>query len=160
MSITCCFIKEQFYIDHAHYKNMLDSGNTVKQSKRTHLCLQVSSNGYNFYIPLRKNLGDAVRKYGRIGHSVPTENKPNAGIDYRYTIIVNDPQYIEIPSSQRIPKSQQQKLQGDISVIKAEFERYLTGFMKAAKKNRIEREPLYRKSSLINFLTELGIHNI
>lgn len=29
--------------------------------------------------------------------------------------------------------------------------------MKAAKKKRIAREPLYRESSLINFMSELGL---
>ena len=52
--------------------------------------------------------------------------------------------------------SQYQRLLADISVIETEFEQYLSGFMKAAKKNRIAREPLYRESSLVNFLGELG----
>jgi hypothetical protein len=38
-----------------------------------------------------------------------------------------------------------------------EFGIYLNGFIKAAKKKRIAKEPLFRESCLINFLNELGI---
>ena len=37
-----------------------------------------------------------------------------------------------------------------------EFKTYLMGFIKAIKKNRIHREPLFRESSLINFVSELN----
>lgn len=157
MPITCCFIRKQYFIDHPHFVNMLDSGNIVKQSQRTHLCIRIAFDNNVFYIPLRNKLGPDVRKFGRIGHAVPTADRPEAGIDYRYALIVNDSNYIEIPSSQRIPNRQYQKLLSDISTIEDEFNRYLTGFIKAAKKNRINREALYRASSLINFLTELGV---
>lgn len=79
-------------------------------------------------------------------------------MDYRHALIVNPP-YIEIPTAQRIPKNQYQKMTNDIAAIQNEFEQYLSGFIKAAKKKRIEREPLYRASSLVNFLEELGIRN-
>ena len=157
MSITCCFIKEQYFSEHSHYVKMLDSGNVVKQSRRTHLCVQIKTDKNTFYIPLRNNLGVDVRHFGRIGHAIPTNDRPNAGLDYRYALIINDPNYIEIPASQRIPKSQYQKILTQIDVIENEFEKYLSGFLKAAKKNRISREPLYRESSLINYLKELGI---
>ena len=157
MAITCCFIKGQYFIDNAHFVKMLDSGNTIKQCHRTHLCIQVSSNGNTFYIPLGNNLGPDVRKFGRIGHSVPANGRPKAGIDYRYALIVNDASYIEIPTVQRIPNSQYQKLLTDISAIETEFNQYLTGFIKASRKNRIDREALFRESSLVNFLSELGV---
>lgn len=157
MAVTCCFIKEQYFTDNAHFDKMLDSGNTGKQSHRTHLCVRLTSNGNTFYLPLRNNLGPAVRKFGRIGHPIPANGRPDAGIDYRYALIINDAKYIEIPTAQRIPNSQFQRLLADISVIETEFEQYLSGFMKAAKKNRIAREPLYRESSLVNFLGELGL---
>ena len=40
------------------------------------------SNGNKFYIPLRNNLGTEVRKFGRIGHAVPSKNRLSAGLDY------------------------------------------------------------------------------
>lgn len=40
---------------------------------------------------MRNNLGAEIRKFGRIGHAVPSEKRENAGLDYRYALIVNDP---------------------------------------------------------------------
>ena len=57
MAITCCFIKEQYFIDNAHFPKMLDSGNTGKQSHRVHLCIQIVADSSTFYLPLRNNLG-------------------------------------------------------------------------------------------------------
>jgi len=37
------------------------------------------------------------------------------------------------------------------------FKKNEHGYVKAAKKKRHEKEPLYRESSLINFFEELGI---
>ena len=116
---NCCFIRERFFIEHPNFEKMLDPFNTTKQSKRTHLCIQISVDSNTFYIPLRNNLGDEIRKYGRIGHSIPSKSRPKAGLDFRYAIIINDSSYI--------------------------------------KKGRIQREPLYRESCLINFHDELGL---
>lgn len=129
----------------------------ARSPTEVHLCIQIVADSSTFYLPLRNNLGADVRKFGRIGHSVPTQNRPQAGIDYRYALIVNDSEYIEFPLSQCIPKNQYQKLLTDISAIETEFGQYVAGFMKAAKKKRIAREPLYRESSLINFMSELGL---
>ena len=78
-------------------------------------------------------------------------------MDYRYALIVNDDSYIEIPKEKKIPESQYRCMKRDYDRIQAEFSDYLKGFMKAVRKDRIEKEPLYRESSLVNFLMELGI---
>lgn len=102
-------------------------------------------------------MGDEVRKYGRIGHSIPSKKRKDAGLDYRYAIIINDESYIEYQSEKKIPESQYRKILKDYDVIVAEFALYLKGYVKAAKKKRHEKEPLYRESGLINFWKELGI---
>ena len=66
-------------------------------------------------------------------------------------------EYIEIPKEQRIPNSQYQKLLVDAADIETEFSKYLEGFIKAAKKGRIDKEPLYRESALANYLKELKV---
>ena len=137
---------------------MLDVGNTDKRSKRTHVCVLIETNNNKFYIPLRNNLGDEVRKFGRIGHSIPSNKRNDAGLDYRYTLIVNDESYIELQTELKIPESQYRKILKEYETITEEFKVYLNGFLKAAKKNRIEKEPLYRESSLINFKSELGLN--
>ena len=84
MSVSLCFVKRSYFEDHPDLVKILDVNDSYKQSRRTHLCLMIERNENKFYIPLRNNLGDPIRKYGRIGHSVPSEKRPNAGLDYRY----------------------------------------------------------------------------
>ena len=50
---------------------------------------------------------------------------------------------------------QYQKIEAEYEIIKREFDTYLRGFKRAMIKNRIQKEPLYRVSSLIYFLDEL-----
>ena len=156
MDLVLCYIRESFFVKHIEYKKMLDTGDTKKQSRRTHLCVEVKINNNRYYIPLRNNLGEAVRKFGRIGHSVPSSKRRNAGLDYRYALVINDDQYIERQTEIKIPNSQYRCINNDLDSIQREFEIYLKGFIKSVKKNRIEKEPLYRESSLINFISEIN----
>ena len=131
---------------------MLDPGNYDKQSKRSFLSLRVDVNSNSFYIPLRNNLKNDIKPFGRVGHLVPSKSRPNAGFDFRYALIVNDSSYIERPTTQRIPTSQFKRINNDIDDIEKEFNEYIKGFIKAMRKSRIQNEPLYRESSLINFV--------
>ena len=127
-----------------------------KQFKNSdYLCLKITADGNDYYLPLRNNLGADVRPFGRIGHSVPSASRSDAGLDYRYALIVNDSRYIDIPSTQKIPNSQMNKITADYSAIVSEFTVYLNGFKKALRKNRVSREALFRESSLINFSSVL-----
>ncbi len=155
MEPKICFIKETYFKENVSFIKMLDTGNTDKQSKRTHICVMIEQNGNKFYVPLRNSLGEEVRKFGRIGHAVPSSKRENAGLDYRYALIVNDDSYIELQTEKKIPKSQYQKIKNDYEIIQREFSVYVNGFIKALKKARYEKEPLYRESSLINFKNEL-----
>ena len=154
---NCCFIREAFFLAHPEYHKILDPGNTLKQSRRTYIYIRLEIDENRFYLPLRKNLGQDIRKYGRIGHAVPSKSRPNAGIDYRYALIVNDATFIEPHTSQKLPEAQYRIIEDDYKVICREFETYLRKYIRAAKKGRIEREPLFRESSLIQFHRELGI---
>ena len=93
MEPILCYIRENYFKEHSDFKKVLDPGDTSKQSKRTHLCVKVEIDSNQYYIPLRNNLGDPVRKFGRIGHSVPSSKRENAGLDYRYAMIINDSKY-------------------------------------------------------------------
>lgn len=155
MQPELCYIKAQYFIDHSSYTKILDPGNILKQSHRTYLCVKISTEDHDFYIPLRNNLGKDVRPFGRIGHSVPSSTRPDAGLDYRYALIINDKRYVEPSTTQKIPNTQFRKITKDYSIIISEFSIYLRGFRKAIKKNRVLIEALYRESSLINFTFEL-----
>lgn len=43
-----------------------------------------------------------MRKFGRIGHSVPSTKRKNAGLDYRYALIINDSRYVELQTELKI----------------------------------------------------------
>lgn len=152
MTASLCYIKEKYFIDNSFFVKMLDPGNYDKQSKRSYLSLRVDVNSNSFYIPLRNNLKNDIKPFGRVGHLVPSKSRPNAGFDFRYALIVNDSSYIEMPTTQRIPTSQFKRINNDIDDIEKEFNEYIKGFIKAMRKSRIQNEPLYRESSLINFV--------
>ena len=157
MEPILCYIRENYFKEHSDFKKVLDSGDTSKQSKRAHLCIKVEIDSNQYYIPLRNNLGAPVRKFGRIGHCVPSSKRGNAGLDYRYAMIINDSKYIEPQTELKIPNSQYRCIKNDMDSIVKEFETYLRGYIKAAKKKRNEKEPLYRESSLINFIDYFDI---
>lgn len=157
MEPTLCYIRECYFKEHVNLVKVLDSENISKQSKRTHLCVKVEIDNNNYYIPLRNNLGDEIRKYGRIGHSIPSAKREKAGLDYRYAMIINDSKYIEPQIKLKIPNSQYKRIKNDIEIIQKEFEAYLKGYVKSVKKKRNEKEPLYRESSLINFIELFNI---
>ena len=81
MEPTLCYIRENYFKDNPSFQKVLDTGDTAKQSRRTHLCLLIESSGNKFFIPLRNNLGAEIRKYGRIGHAITSEKRKNGGID-------------------------------------------------------------------------------
>ena len=67
-------------------------------------------------------------------------------------MIINDSKYIELQTELKIPNSQFRCIKNDMDSIVKEFETYLRGYIRAVKKKRNEKEPLYRESSLINFI--------
>ena len=154
---NCCYIKTEYFSAHSDLVKVLDPGDVDKQSKRTYVFVKVDLDCNSFYLPLRNNLGNEIRPYGRIGHSVPSEKRPNAGLDYRYALIVNDTSYIEPHTSQKLPDTQYKIITDDYNKIVMEFSVYLRRYKKTAMKHRVDREPLFRESSLANFHEDLGI---
>ena len=155
-AISYCYIKESYYKDYPDLKQILDVNDSSKHNIRTHLCLQINYKGNNILIPLRKSLGDAERKFGKIGFPVPSKTKPDAGLDYRYIMVIKDEKYIRFDSP-RIPISQQKIIQNNYSTIEKEALEYISSYVKAASKGRIKKKARFRASSLINFHHELGI---
>ena len=153
--VRLCFIRREYFEIHRDFVKMLDIGNPDKQSHRTHLCVHIVKADNNFFIPLRNNLGEPIRKYGRIGHAIPSEKREKAGLDFRYAILVNDEEFIENITEKKIPKRQMDQLEREYDKICNEFSVFLNGFIKAAKRGQAEKIPLYRESSLINFVDEL-----
>lgn len=156
-NIECVYIKEEYFILHSQYVKILDAGHTQKQSKRSYLYMKIKYEGNNLFIPLSRNLGKAERVFGKIGYSVPNASRPNAGLDYRYILVVNDEKYIERPDSLRIPVSQYRTICDNYDKIEKEALAYVNGYVRTAVKDRTDKEAKYRESSLLNFHDELKV---
>ncbi|MCD8204561.1 MAG: hypothetical protein LUC16_01880 [Coprobacillus sp.] len=147
-----CLIAKSYFVSHSYFVKMLDFYDPDKQASRMHLRVKITYNNHNFYIPLRRNLKPDVRPYGRIGHEVPSSTRPNAGLDYRHALLIDDDSYIRSVDLNNVSKMQVNKLNNDYYLIEKEFSEYLKGFIRAAKKREINKNPLYRESSLVNFV--------
>ena len=153
---NCCFIDKQFFDDNSELTHILDSDDPNKQCNRTYTFVTVDTNHLKFFIPLRNNLGAPVRKYGRIGHPIPSQKRPNAGLDYRHAILVPS-QYVKPHQNGVLPNSQCILLRKHYRAIKSEFSAYVRKYINAVNKGRLERDSLFADSSLVNYNEQLGI---
>lgn len=155
-NIKYCFIRQNYYDEHPELKKILDQFDESKHNIRAHLCLSINFNGNNILVPLRRELGACKRKFGTIGFAVPSLKRPNAGLDYRYIMVINDEKYLrfDIP---RISNSQIRRIEDNYSTIEKEATDYIKHYVRIAKKNRVEKTALFKESSLVNFEQELGV---
>lgn len=149
------FIKNDYFLDHPDLKEILKS-DKMDESNRVHLFLNIRYKENNIFIPLRSNI-DPMPKFGLIGFAVPSKARPNAGLDYRKILIINDLDYIEFPDYMKIPVSQQKLINQGISTIEAQSIDYIKGYEKSFKKGRTLKDNKYKYSSLCNFHKELGL---
>lgn len=157
MDLELCFIKEDYFKAHTKLLKILDPDDSKKQTQRTYLFIFEDEHSNKYYIPLRTNLGYALRKFGRIGHSLPSQKRPKAGLDFRHALIVNDSDYLEPQNELKIPQAQYNRIKLDLNRIQKEFVEYVNRYKKMAKKKRTQKEPLFRDSSLVNFHSELEL---
>lgn len=156
MKIKFCYVTQEYYDDNPELIKILDINDKNKYNVRTHLCLNVKYNDNNVLVPLRKNLGDAVRLFGIIGYAVPSKSKPKAGLDYRYILIINDEKYIRYDKP-RISNSQIKIITNNYNVIEKQVIEYIDSYKRVAIKNRVDKTARFRESSLINYHKELNI---
>lgn len=147
------FIKEDFFKENSGFEEMLDPFDLEKQTARQYLYVNVKYNGNNILVPLRRNIGKSPKLY----YPVPSKTRPNAGLDYRKMLIVNNEDYIEIPSGQRLAESQTKIISDNYDTIEKAVIKYIDGYIKSANKNREHRDFDYSFSTLHNFHKELGI---
>ena len=152
MKTEIVFILEQYFIDNSNFIELLDTNNIQKQSSRFHIFVSTSYKENQFFIPLRSNI-----KHGSMGFSAPSSTRPNAGLDYRKALIVNDDKYIHRPNVVKIPSSQRNHIQANIVAINNGFSNYVNGYIKSANKKREHIDSKYKFSTLHNFHKELGI---
>lgn len=159
INFKCVFICEEYFKKNNHLVEMLDPGNLQKQIQRKYIFLRFKYNENNLLVPLRTEMPD-MSKLGQVGYRVPSEKRPNAGLDYRKILIVNDKKYIETPQYLKLPPSQKKIINTNYNTIKNQVIGYVTGYIKSANKNRHLRDKKFRFSTLRNFHAELGVNKV
>lgn len=123
---------------------------------RPYSVITIVLNGLTFAIPLRTKLNhrfgvqlDTVWKDGK---------KCRRGIDFTKAVLVRDPES-ELGETHIVPKSQKDVLIKKKKVIKNQFEKYVSDYVRAAKNdiNNTLTAPAYKYSTLSNYHIELGI---
>lgn len=157
MKFKCVFIIKEYFKNNKHFVEMLDPDNLIKQSNRKYIFLEFKYKENNLLVPLRSEMPD-ISKLGQVGYKVPSEYKPNAGLDYRKILIINDENYIEEPKYIKIPKSQVRIIETNYNIIEKQVIAYVDGYIKTVKKNRHLKDKKFCYSTLHNFHKELGIN--
>lgn len=156
--VEYAFVKEAFFQQQfTDSDQLLDYTKKKKdQEARTYVCIKIEFEDNTFLIPLRTDLGNIVNNplFNGVYFKVPSEPRPNAGLDFRKIIVINDESLYEIEDA-KIAYSQKTIMRDNLEEIKTLAQNYITGFKKALKKGRNKRDPLYRFSALNNFLNEL-----
>lgn len=150
------FLKREYFLINPDLKEVLDPNDIDKQTRRRYIFLNVEYKENTFFIPLRSNI-DTSRNFGMIGYPVPSSKKPNAGLDFRKILVINDNSYIDKPEYSRIPKSQQIIIDKNYKTIKDLAINYIDGYVKTANKNREYVSNRFKMSTLHNFHNELGV---
>lgn len=148
-------VKEEYFRKYnSILVEMLDSTDVEKQARRMYMFLSVFIDNNNILIPLRSELPD-ITKLGLIGYHVPSEKRPNAGLDYRKMLIINDNNYLSPIYNLEIPLSQKNIISENYQTILKQAEQYIKGYKKAVNKNRHMCDKKFKFSTLHNFHKEL-----
>ena len=130
------FIKERYFKENKNFVEMLDPYDLKKQTSRQYLYISVKYGQNNILVPLRRNAGKNLKMF----YPVPSQSRPNAGLDYRKMLIVNNLEYIETPSSQRLADGQKKIISDNYETIEKAVVRYIDGYIKSANKNREHKD--------------------
>lgn len=152
MASRLALILPEYFATTANYIEMLDPGNVKKQSAR--LYLYVDMRHHACYVPLRKRIDLTI---GNIGYPVPSSTKPQAGLDFRKVLIIDNPNYIKRLHRPDLSANQTKTMITEYVAIKTAFGRYVSGYIKAVNKGREGLDRLYKYSTLHNFHEALGL---
>lgn len=124
--------------------------------KRGYGIVTITYNGLVFGIPLRSNI---KHKNGVILDKKVTNGKETKrGLDYSKAVLIRD-QALEIGNIFTVPKEQKRVLISRENMIISQFEKYVTGYVKAVRfgiGNTLS-SPSYRFTTLVNYHLELGL---
>lgn len=161
-SIEMVKVNESYFNKYPELINIMDQFDEQKRTRRMFLYLKMHYKGNTVLVPLRKNLRTAVYKWGIVGHAVPNNSLPNAGIDYRCILIINDSSYLTNIPEHTINRAQRRILIADYEQIKKEVTDYIKDYVKQQSKGRLPKHTTgsnqrYKKTSLVNYHDELGL---
>lgn len=157
--VQYAFLKESFFSKKQYNEQLLDVTKSSKdQVRRAYVCLILQDEFNTYLIPLKTSIKDQKddRTLQGTYYEVPSSNRPDAGLDFRKIILVNDSNDYTIEEA-KISYTQKKIIQDNFDDIKKEAIKYIEGFKTAAKKKRIERERKFRFAALTNFIDELKI---
>lgn len=157
MKVNMVFIKQEYFKDHKDFVEMLDPNDQEKQSRRRYIFFEMQYKGNTILAPLRTNI-PKIDQLGNVAFKVPGENRPNAGIDYRKLLIINNNKYIERPEYNNISRKQMSTISTNYEKIQSNINKYIDGYIKSAKKGRNLIDKKFRFSTLHNYHNELGIN--
>lgn len=143
-------------ISDSYFEDFPDLTEIMEADSRVYLGIILKKDSNNYFIPLRSH---APKKpvYRKSIYPIPSNTRPNAGLDMRKALIVNDSKYITVISNPKIANRQMKKINSDISTIENMFDIYVRGYKRAFRKDRLERELPFRYSTLKNYHVELGL---
>ena len=148
------FVKSEYFQNHVLEEAL--KSEKKDEFNRPYAFLSIKYKNNNIFVPIRSKIL-AVQPFGIIGYSIPSDERRDAGLDYRKLLIINDLEYIEFPSYEKIPNSQKKIIDKDISTIQAQVVDYIKGYEKSFNKNRTKKDGKYKFSTLCNYHKELGL---
>lgn len=141
---------------------IVDIYDSAKQESRIYLKYYHQGDGLFLLVPLRKKIDHLKRnsKLSKTYYSVPSNTKPDAGLDYTKMLvfrdeslfIVNDTNNDEQGEYINFASSQERIIRNNIEEIHLQINWYYEKFKKARSKNRLSRDLLFKFTTLKEFL--------
>ncbi|WP_322907865.1 type III toxin-antitoxin system ToxN/AbiQ family toxin [Paenibacillus campi] len=150
------FLNDSFFSQQLDDQVLDKTKNKKDRESRVYVCIKIEDEHNTYLIPLRSEVPIHDRNLKKTFYHVPSTKRPNAGLDFRKIVIVNDPSLYRVEEAQ-ISHKQKKMIHENFNEIKKLAFNYIKGFKKSAKKNRHKRDYEYSFSSLSNFLNELGV---
>jgi len=146
--IYICTISPDYFID---FPDVRDEA--LDKPQRFYLAINVQINGLNFAIPFHGKLRDDPQ-LREAQYRLPTSERPKRGLNFSKCLLITKPEQISsiclIEQASINPKSQQElRINSDDIINK--FKLYLNNYLKACSKNRENREPKFRYSTLHHY---------
>jgi len=152
-----CFVKKDFFeLMKEKFGDEKISEINTKES-RMYLCLLININNNTILIPFESEVPQIEALLKNSLYKLPSETRPNAGLNFEKLLIINDYSYFTIISNPKIANSQKREIENNTDAIREKLEKYISNYIKACSKNREKREFIFKYSTLHLFKKELGI---